>query len=118
MSRKKSKPPLHDKSRRAKADQQTGPHGKSAGSGSSEAAQQPLMSAAGMRGGVESVWIAFVLAFLFRPFEAEAFVIPTGSMAPTLMGRHKDVVCPVCGYRFTARCSEEADRNGDVVRTP
>ena len=38
--------------------------------------------------------IAFILAFLFRTFEAEAFVIPTGSMAPTLMGRHKDVVCP------------------------
>ena len=47
-----------------------------------------------MRETVESIVIAFVLAFLFRTFEAEAFVIPTGSMAPTLMGRHKDVDCP------------------------
>ena len=39
----------------------------------------------------ESIVVAFVLAFLFRAFEAEAFVIPTGSMAPTLLGRHKDV---------------------------
>src|SRR4051794_6000831 len=56
---------------------------------------------------VESIVIAFVLAFLFRTFEAEAFVIPTGSMAPTLMGRHKDVVCPKCGYRYQVSASEE-----------
>ena len=56
---------------------------------------------------VESIVIAFVLAFLFRTFEAEAFVIPTGSMAPTLMGRHKDVDCPKCGYRFQVNASEE-----------
>jgi hypothetical protein len=55
---------------------------------------------------IESVAIAFALAFLFKTFEAEAFVIPTGSMAPTLMGRHKDVVCPECGYRYTASGSE------------
>ena len=43
---------------------------------------------------IESIAIAFALAFLFKTFEAEAFVIPTGSMAPTLMGRHKDVDLP------------------------
>src|SRR6266516_2495426 len=56
---------------------------------------------------VESVVIAFVLAFLFRTFEAEAFVIPTGSMAPTLQGRHKDVDCPQCGYHYRVSASEE-----------
>src|SRR5262245_3842463 len=56
---------------------------------------------------VESIVIAFVLAFLFRTFEAEAFVIPTGSMAPTLMGRHKDVDCEKCGHRFQVNASEE-----------
>ena len=35
---------------------------------------------------IESILFAFVLAFMFRTFEAEAFVIPTGSMAPTLYG--------------------------------
>jgi signal peptidase I len=67
-----------------------------------------------MRETIEAVAIAFALAFLFKTFEAEAFVIPTGSMAPTLMGRHKDVECPKCGYRYTASASEEADRNGVV----
>lgn len=56
---------------------------------------------------IESVAIAFVIAFLFRAFEAEAFVIPTGSMAPTLMGEHKDVFCPECDYRFQVNASGE-----------
>ena len=59
---------------------------------------------------VEAVAIALVLAFLFRSFEAEAFVIPTGSMAPTLMGRHKDVICDTCGFRFQVGASEEVDK--------
>jgi len=66
-------------------------------------------SADAIREIVESVVIAFVLAFLFRTFEAEAFVIPTGSMAPTLLGRHKDVVCPQCGLAFTVSASQEVD---------
>ena len=55
---------------------------------------------------------------VFKTFEAEAFVIPTGSMAPTLMGRHKDVICPQCGYRYSASGSEEADRDGNLRRLP
>lgn len=54
---------------------------------------------------IESVVIAFVLAFLFRTFEAEAFVIPTGSMAPTLQGRHLDLTCPKCGRQYRAGAS-------------
>lgn len=65
---------------------------------------------------VESIVIAFVLAFLFRTFEAEAFVIPTGSMAPTLMGRHKDVDCPKCGYRYQVSASEEDSENRERPR--
>ena len=44
------------------------------------------LSRAAFRETVESVVIAFVLAFLFRTFEAEAFVIPTGSMATDAHG--------------------------------
>ncbi len=69
---------------------------------------QPAQKSHAFRETVESIVIAFVLAFLFRTFEAEAFVIPTGSMAPTLMGRHKDVDCPKCGHRYQVSASEEA----------
>src|SRR5262249_39586275 len=56
---------------------------------------------------IEQIVIAFILAFVVRGFEAEAFVIPTGSMAPTLMGAHKDVVCPYCGFGFTVNAANE-----------
>ncbi|NOZ41533.1 MAG: signal peptidase I [Planctomycetes bacterium] len=58
---------------------------------------------------IESIVIAFVLAFLFRTFEAEAFVIPTGSMSPALQGQHKDVDCTECGYRFRSTASSEGE---------
>jgi signal peptidase I len=50
---------------------------------------------------LESIIVAFVLAFVFRAFIIEAFVIPTGSMAPTLNGAHAEVVCSDCGFRFS-----------------
>ena len=65
---------------------------------------------------VESIVIAFTLALLFRAFEAEAFVIPTGSMAPTLMGRHKDLVCESCGRDFRVGCSAEEDDQSQSLR--
>jgi len=63
----------------------------------------------GTRETIESIVVAFVLAFLFRAFEAEMFVIPTGSMAPTLFGRHKDADCEACGYHFQFGASDEID---------
>jgi signal peptidase I len=65
----------------------------------------------GTRETIELVVVAFILAFLFRTFEAEAFVIPTGSMAPTLMGRHKDLVCEKCGYPYRVGASNEVHRD-------
>ncbi|MBC7816609.1 MAG: signal peptidase I [Planctomycetaceae bacterium] len=40
--------------------------------------------------------VALVL-LVFRPFLFEAFVIPTNAMAPTLVGNHRQGVCPKCG---------------------
>jgi signal peptidase I len=37
---------------------------------------------------MQSLIVAFVLAMTFRGFVTEGFVIPTGSMAPTLLGEH------------------------------
>ncbi len=64
---------------------------------------------------IESIVLALILAFLFRTFEAEAFVIPTGSMAPTLQGRHKDIRCPKCGYEYRTGASKEVDDAGNPV---
>ncbi|MCA8920954.1 MAG: signal peptidase I [Planctomycetes bacterium] len=49
---------------------------------------------------LKEVVVAAVLFLIVRQFAAEAFVIPTGSMAPTLYGNHFRVDCPACGYRF------------------
>lgn len=70
----------------------------------------------GMRETIESIVVAFIFAFLFRTFEAEAFVIPTGSMAPTLMGRHKDEICPACGFEFTVGASQEINQKTGLFK--
>lgn len=64
---------------------------------------------------VEAFVVAFILALLFRAFLAEAFVIPTGSMAPTLMGAHKDVFCESCGYNFRVGASRENSPGQNVT---
>lgn len=66
----------------------------------------------GVRETIESVVIAILLAFMFKTYEAEAFVIPTGSMAPSLQGQHMDLDCPQCGNRYLAGAS-----SGEVAKT-
>lgn len=80
--------------------------------------ESPAHSVQAFRETVESVVIAVILAFLFRGFVAEAFVIPTGSMAPTLQGRHIDPFCPECQFDYRTGASEENDwGRGIVVET-
>src|SRR5450755_1754045 len=62
---------------------------------------------------VESILIAFILAFIFRAFVVEAFVIPTGSMAPTLFGAHMRLHCPDCGYTFDVNYPPPGERSTD-----
>jgi len=58
---------------------------------------------------IETVVFVVVLVFLLKTFVAEAFVIPTGSMAETLYGYQKIVTCPQCGYTFPVNCSSEVE---------
>ena len=45
------------------------------------------------------------LALLFRATVAEAFVVPTGGMAPAIYGQHVDKTCEQCGYGFAVGAS-------------
>src|SRR5438046_1791690 len=58
---------------------------------------------------VETVVFVVVLVLLLKSFAAEAFVIPTGSMAETLWGYQKVVDCPECKHQFPINASQEAD---------
>ena len=71
----------------------------------------------GVRETIESILVAVMLALLFKAFEAEAFVIPTGSMAPALQGQHKDVTCPECGFGYRVNASAEARAPVSVKET-
>ncbi len=58
-------------------------------------------NAIGIKETLTSLIIAFMLAFLFRGFVIEGFQIPTGSMAPTLMGKHVRFESPYNGYDWS-----------------
>ena len=49
---------------------------------------------------IQSLIVAFALAMGVRSFVTEGFVIPTGSMAPTLMGLHVRATSPDTGYTY------------------
>ena len=47
---------------------------------------------------IDTLLTALILAFVFRAFMIEAFIIPTGSMARSLNGAHGTHVCRNCGW--------------------
>src|SRR3954447_16906341 len=63
----------------------------------------------GFREVIETIVFVVVLVLLLKAFLAEAFVIPTGSMATTLLGYHRDVKCPQCGYPYRINMSHQLD---------
>src|SRR5438132_1609184 len=67
---------------------------------------------------VETVVFVVVLVLLLKSFVAEAFVIPTGSMAETLYGYQKLVTCPKCKWEFPVNCSFEVDPQQGESPTP
>ena len=71
----------------------------------------------GVRETIESIVIAIVLALMFRAYEAEAFIIPTGSMAPSLQGQHMDLECDNCKLRYRTGASREVNHYGTLDST-
>src|SRR5262245_58029630 len=65
----------------------------------------------GARELVETVVFVVVLVLLLKSFVAEAFVIPTGSMATTLWGYQSVIECPQCHYSFPINANEQVENN-------
>jgi signal peptidase I len=97
MSRQASRIPRHETKPRPSAAAQPTPRKSHSG-----------------RESVESFVVVFI-GFLVWSIEAEGFVIPTGSMAPTLMGRHKVVNCPQCDYVYTVNADREIESSGPAT---
>src|ERR1700722_4195691 len=80
-----------------------------------EPADRPAGPGRGLvRQTVELLVLLSLCVILVRTFSAEAYVVPTGSMAPTLMGWHRELVCPNCEYAFDVGIDEEG-RTGSAV---
>jgi signal peptidase I len=54
----------------------------------------------GLRDNLEYVAVLILIVLVIRQLVVEAFRIQHGSMAPTLLGVHREERCPVCGYVF------------------
>lgn len=69
----------------------------------------------GRRVGVWLAWLVLdgvrlaVAVLVVQALFVEALVFPTGSMAETLLGHHKDIVCPLCALPFTVNATGEAE---------
>src|SRR4051794_38717975 len=77
-------------------------------------ARKPTIRSGLARQTVEFLVVLSLSILIFRTFAAEAYIVPTGSMAPTLLGNHEEIACPNCGTRFTLGLDEDG-RSGRVV---
>ena len=62
--------------------------------------------------GAVGIAMAFPLALGARQWVCEAFVMPTGSSAPTIYGAHSDIVCKNCKFRYAVSESDRAMGSG------
>jgi signal peptidase I len=88
----------------------------------------------GIRALLDAILCLYIAVILFRTFEVEGYIISTGSMAPSLLGFHKRIVCPSCGFPFAfgiavdatgtaadttgSESTRDAGRRGGEVRCP
>ncbi len=71
-----------------------------------------------LRENLEAIVVAFTLAFIFRAFIVEAFIIPTGSMAATLYGEQVTHTCSTCGYEYAHGAEKQGMMRDPTLRCP
>jgi signal peptidase I len=70
--------------------------------------------AGAVRQTVELIVVLCLSVVVVRTFSAEAYVVPTGSMAPTLLGWHREVRCPSCHAVFVVGIEDEG-QTGEAI---
>jgi signal peptidase I len=63
---------------------------------------------------VELIVTLCLAVVVVRTFSAEAYVVPTGSMAPTLLGWHRELTCPSCHSIFVVGIEDEG-QTGEAI---
>ena len=73
-----------------------------------------------LRGAIELAICFIIAVILLRTFILEGYLISTGSMAPGLLGFHRRIVCPSCGYDFAFGVSfdDSVDSSSPTVTEP
>ncbi len=67
---------------------------------------------------IESLLLLAVSVLIFRTYAAEGYLISTGSMAPCLLGYHRQVTCPTCSHQFAKGMSlAEAEGSSSIAST-
>ena len=67
-----------------------------------------------LRPTAEFLVVLLIGILVFRSFAAEAYIVPTGSMAPTLLGLHREYVCNNCRKHYDLGMDEQG-RSGRPV---
>ncbi|HUG90100.1 MAG TPA: signal peptidase I [Planctomycetaceae bacterium] len=70
----------------------------------------------GLRRLIDSLVCLALAVIVFRTFEVEGYMISTGSMAPSLLGFHKRIVCPACEYEFAVGVAYDEDHEAGAAR--
>ncbi len=67
-----------------------------------------------LRDNLESIAIAVLMVLFLRQMVVEAFKIPTGSMAPSLLGIHREIRCTNCGSAFRVG-HDKVGQRGEII---
>ncbi|MBX3415349.1 MAG: signal peptidase I [Pirellulales bacterium] len=71
--------------------------------------KRQVSTASSWRQSVELVLCLILTVCFFRTWCAESYVVPTASMAETVVGLHRDVLCEDCGQPFACGSDELVD---------